>query len=299
MIQSSDFTDFDALSDYDRPEETERRLLELAQIAKAATPRDPSYCIEVLAQIARMQGLQNKLPEAKNTLKESEEFLIEAEDTCRAAAKIRYFLENGRLCILDKTPSQARPLFIEAWTLANNSGEDFLAIDAAQMLAAIEPQKLQKEWILKAMAIAEASPQSRAKQTQGALYSTLGWTQFDVRQYEGALEFFKKALSFIKAHGTPRKVITAKWAVAKTLRSLNRIEEALELQKDLLAELARINVADGLVYEELAECLQSLKKTSEAQVYFDLAYNELKKDTWLSDNKPERLKRLKSLGKVK
>lgn len=298
-----DFPDIDALWDFDHLEETERRFQDLVDETKNNS--DPSHQIQLLSQIARAQGLQKKIELAKQTLSKAQALLIEPTHSVQVISKIRYLIENGRIFILEKTPSQARPLFIEAWTLATQIHEDYYSIDSAQMLASIEPQKLQKEWTLKALHLAETSLQPRAKQCLSGLCTTLGWTQFENRQYETALENFRKALNCLNPAGDsalnpyPKKVIVAKWAIAKTLRALNRLPEALEMQTDLVNELTQMNSKDGYVYEELAECLQSLKRTSEAQVYFDLAYNSLSKDEWLTDNKPERLKRLKSLGKVK
>jgi tetratricopeptide (TPR) repeat protein len=300
MNQLTGLSDFEALSDFDNPEETERKYQNLLAAHPEASASTHSTRIELLTQLARVQGLQGKLPEAAKSLEAAQALLNDANETYHAAAKIRFLLESGRLFILNRTPSQARPMFFEAWTLASNSGEDYHAIDAAQMLAAVDPQKLQKEWTLKALSLSDTSPHPKAKQWQGAIFATLGWLQFDVRQFEGALEYFKKSLSSLRASGAQgKRLIVGKWAVARTLRALGRLEEALDMQKDLLAELSSANRKDGLVYEELAECLQSLQKTNEAQVYFDLAYNELSKDAWLSDNKPDRLKRMKTLGKVK
>ncbi|MGZ3709170.1 MAG: tetratricopeptide repeat protein, partial [Bdellovibrionota bacterium] len=279
-------------------EETERQLHELLYQARALEKRDLSREIELTALLARSQGLQGKLDDARGNIKKAEQ-MLEGAESYRVSAKICFLIEKGRLMILEKIPSQARPLFAEAWQLAGNSGEDYFRIEAAQLLAAIEPQKVQKEWILKALALSETSPQPRARRCQGSLFATLGWMQFEMRQYDTALGTFQKALSCIQAEALPRKRIVAKWAIARTLRALNRVDEALEMQKDLLAEAERTNMKDGYVYEELAECLQTLKKTTEAQVYFDLAYRELSKNEWLADNKAERIKRLKGLGKVK
>lgn len=72
------------------------------------------------------------------------------------------------------------------------------------------------------------------------------------------------------------------------------------MQKELLKEWEESGEEmNGYVYEELGECLYSLKHTKEAQKYFALAYQFLSKDPWLSRDEPERLARLKKLGKVK
>ena len=299
MTLSDPEMDLDTLWDFDHPEESEKRFQDALFKLDKDNAGSLSARVEILSQIARAKALQGQLDDAEKALKEAEELLPEFKESYGTIAKIRLFIEKARVLILRKTPSQARPLIIEAWTLASNAGEDFYSINAAQMMAAIEPKKVQNEWVQRAIVIAESSKQLRAKQCLGALYTTHGWVQFDARQFETALQTFRKALDCIKDQGTPKKVIVAKWAVAKTLRILNRIEDALEIQKELLTEVNASNQKDGYVYEELAECLQSLRRSDEAQVYFEQAYRELVKDEWLTDNKPERIKRLKSLGKAK
>src|SRR6185312_882732 len=133
----------------------------------------------------------------------------------------------------------------------------------------------------------------------GGLYTTLGWKLYDLRQFESSLQAFQKALSNHKVQGTPRETFVAQWSIGKVLRAMGKTEEALSIQKTLLAELGIGGERDGRLYEELAECLQTLRRTTEAQLYFELAYRELSSDEWVTDNQPLKLKRMKDLGKVK
>jgi tetratricopeptide (TPR) repeat protein len=238
---------------------------------------DRSSNIEILSLIARAESAQSRLSEAKATLQQAQRLLAE-ETPLRISAKIRWLLESGRISILDKTPSQARIAFSEAFTLATNSGEDYLAVEVAQMIATVEPQKTQQEWILRAISIAEVSPQMEAKRWLGSLYTSLGWKLYDLRQYEKSLETFQKSLSHLKIHGSDREIFLAKWSAGKVLRTMNRTEEALAIQKSLLSELGIGGAKDGRLFEELAECLHTLKRESEAEIYFDLAYRELSND---------------------
>jgi tetratricopeptide (TPR) repeat protein len=260
---------------------------------------DRSSNIEILSLIARAESAQNRLAEAKVTLQQAQKLLSQEETPHRVSAKIRWLLESGRISILEKTPSQARIAFAEAFTLASNSGEDYLAVEVAQMIATVEPQKTQQEWIMRAIGIAEISPQLEAKRWLGSLYTSLGWKLYDLRQYEKSLETFQKSLSHLKIHGSDREIFLAKWSAGKVLRTMNRTEEALAIQKGLLSELGIGGAKDGRLFEELAECLHTLKRESEAEIYFDLAYRELSNDEWVTDNQPVKLKRMKDLGKVK
>ena len=259
--------------------------------------------IERLIHHSRELALQGKFSEAHATLSEAEQLLQNQPDvdsgTPRGLVRIHWLLEKGRVYVLERTPSQARALFSEAWTLARAAGEDYFSVDAAQMMAEIEPQKQQQEWVHRALKIAESSTQDRVKQWLGSLYATLGWKLYDLRQFEKALEVFEKSLVHLKAEGNEKQIVDVKWSIGKVLRALQRIDEALVIQETLVTELRSRGVQDGRVYEELAECLHSLKRPLEAQNYFELAYRELSQDPWLKDNKPAQIKRLKDLGKVK
>jgi hypothetical protein len=90
----------------------------------------------------------------------------------------------------------------------------------------------------------------------------------------------------------------AKRTIARTLRSLNRVEEALSHQLELKKEFDSANEKDGYVLEEIGECLLALDRPSDAQPYFAEAYKLLSQDTWLAAQEPVRLERLKQLGRV-
>lgn len=261
--------------------------------------RERSYLIELYSLIARAEAYQEKFTEARDTLETAETLLEEQQSFYLVTAKIRWLIESGRRYILAKTPSPAKKYFSEAWTLSINSAEDYFAVEIAQLLAATEPQKTQQAWISRAIEIAESSPLPKSKKWLGGLYTSLGWKLYDLRQFESALDAFQKALRHHKAQGSPREAFVAQWSIGKVLRTLGKTEEALSIQKTLLAELGIGGERDGRLYEELAECLHTLQRTTEAQLYFELAYRELSGDEWVKDNQPVKLKRMKDLGKVK
>jgi len=271
----------------------------LLTVAHQLSGEERCYLVELWLQIARAQTVQRKFAESRLSLATAEALLGEAGAGYQVHIKIRWLLEKGRLLISEKTPSQARALFEEAWTLAKNSGEDHLIVEIAQMMATIEPQKSQAGWIVKAIQIAEASVQQKVKRSLGGLYASFGWHLYDLRQFEKSLEVFQKSLSHLTIYGNEREIFVAKWATGKVLRAMNKTEDALVIQKALLDEMGITGAQDGRLYEELAECLQTLKRSTEAQLYFELAYRELSNDEWMTDNQPVKLKRMKDLGKVK
>jgi len=97
--------------------------------------------------------------------------------------------------------------------------------------------------------------------------------------------------------GTTEKIRIAQWCVGRALRSLGLVEEALSKQLSLKHELESADEKDGFVFEEIGECLLLLDRSEEARPYFSKAYKILSEDPWLSEQEPERLARLKMLGK--
>ena len=94
---------------------------------------------------------------------------------------------------------------------------------------------------------------------------------------------------------TTPAVFIAKWTVARTLRALNRIDDAIKVQLGLMEEMVKGEAADGYVYEELGE-LYLMKGEELHKMYFQFAYNELSKDSWFAANETARLNRMKELA---
>ncbi len=285
-----DLPDFDKLWDYDDPEGTENKFHDL--LPKAERAGATAYLIELLTQIARAKGMRGKFEAAHKTLDVSNALLLPDYKK----AKIRYLLERGRLFNSAKNPDQARPLFLQAWDEGNAAKEDYYAIDAAHMMGIIEPPDEQIEWNLKALELTEKTSDQRAKTWLGSLYNNIGWSYHASGQYDKALEIFEKSLEWRQNSEQDKETRIAKWSVARTLRSLGRIKEALEIQEALLEEYAKMGAGDGFVFEELGECLLLLDRTDEAQIHFAKAYELLCQDPWFVDNEAKRLERLKKIG---
>lgn len=283
---------FDAWWDYEHPDVTEKRFREVLPLAEQAG--DQGYLAELLTQVARTEGLQRRFAEARATLDRAEGLL--RDDLHRA--RVRYLLERGRALNSSGQAERARPLFLEAWELGRAHGEDFHAIDAAHMVAIVAPPEESTAWNLKALELAEQTPDMRAKKWLGSLYNNMGWTAHEQGDYEEALRLFEKALTAQEAQGDAKLIRVARWCVARALRSLGRVEEALEMQRGLLRDYAGVGETDGYIFEELGECLLALKREEEAQPFFARAYEELAKDAWLVEREAGRLERLRELGRV-
>jgi tetratricopeptide (TPR) repeat protein len=241
---------------------------------------------EILTQIARAQGLQRKLDEAQATLDEAEGLIKDER------VNVRYLLERGRLYNSANQRDKARPLFLEAYNLAKSINADFYTIDAAHMMAIVEPAEQQLHWHEICLELCETTTDECAKQWLGSISNNAAWTYHDLGNYKKALEVFQKALAWQEASGKAESILIAKWSVARTLRSLGEYHEALDIQHKLLQEKQN----DGYIYEELGECLLALKQDTEAKLYFAKAYELLSKDDWFVQNESTRLERLKPLS---
>jgi tetratricopeptide (TPR) repeat protein len=281
--------DFDALWDYAHPDQTEIKFREtLAQIPED----DPAY-LELLTQIARLQGLQHKFEEAHRTLDQVEGRLSKAV----SRPNVRYLLERGRVFNSSGHPKGARPFFEQAFELAKQISEDFYSVDALHMLAIVAPPAQSLTLNLQAIKLAESSLQERARIWLGSLYNNTGWSYHAMGDYTKALEIFEKAEAWQRSKGRLSETRIAGWCVARTLRSLDRVEEALSRQMALKDEFESAGESDGYVFEEVGECLLALKRVEEARPYFSKAYEILAGDTWLAEQELERLARLKELSK--
>jgi tetratricopeptide (TPR) repeat protein len=124
---------------------------------------------------------------------------------------------------------------------------------------------------LKAISLAEASKQQRARDWLGSLYNNLGWTHHDAGRFNEALGLFEKALAFRISQKKPDEILIARWCIARTLRSLNRVEDALKIQKELEAEHLANSTEDIYVFEELAELYSILGMADLSKKYFERA----------------------------
>lgn len=283
--------DFDKLWNYNKPDETEGKFREiLPQIEESG---DKSSHLQLLTQIARTQSLQLKFEEAHTILDEVEKLLTDD----LKVAKIRYLLERGRTYNSSMQKDKAREFFLRAYDQSVEMDEDFYAVDAAHMMGIVEGANESLEWNTKAVAVAEKSKDSKANKWLGSLYNNTGWTYHDMKEYNKALTVFEKNVKWHTERKSTEELRIAKWCVAKTLRSLNRVQESLEAQKTLLKEMESTDIEkDGYVYEEIAECNYLMGNNEEAKKYFAMAYDLLSQDKWLSEYEGDRLQRLKDLS---
>ena len=281
---TSDWPDFNDMWDMDDPAGTEARFRAILPQAQAS--EDASYYLQLLTQIARCLGLQSRYDEANALLDE-----VEKKAQGDNLPDVRVLLERGRVLNTSGEPTQAVPLFLRAYELADQIGAEYYAVDALHMLGIASPDDELLDWNLKAIAYVEGSTQERARYWLGPLYNNIGWTYFEQGSLQQALEAFQKAQYFREQQDNPRATHTARWSVARVLRELGQVEAALDIQRALKVD----GVEDGFVYEEIGECLYALGKTQDAKPYFQKAYPLLSEIEWVAKD-ANRMERLRGLS---
>ena len=147
----------DELWDFDDPSGSEHRFrTELSDALPAGTCR-----AELETQLARAIGLQGRIDDASAVLD-----AVEAAGDPAPVVRIRLLLERGRLRNAAGDRAGSVEYFGAALTVAESAGEDFLAVDAARMLAIVDPAWSQA-WTDRALEIAADSTDPRTRRFLG------------------------------------------------------------------------------------------------------------------------------------
>jgi tetratricopeptide (TPR) repeat protein len=275
--------DFNKMWDYGDPAGTEARFREMLPAAES----DESYLAQLLTQIARCQGLQDRFDEAHATL-DQVEIMLSGE---MKLPRVRYLLERGRVFNSSGKPLRALPYFEHAWRVGEGAKLPRYAIDAIHMLAIATPDpRDQVEWNLKGIAMVEADPSQKG--WLYAFYNNLGESYAKLPDYEKGLDAFRKLAALDAAKGSEPDIYNLK-DQSRMLRLLGRVDEAMATLRPALERLAREQKQDGWIIEEHAECLLTLGKSAEAAPHFAAAHALLAEDPWVLRHDPQKLDRLK------
>ena len=274
----------DELWDFADPAESRRRFEDAVRAA------EPSTRPIISTQVARALGLESAFPEALA--------LLDSLPQDDAETRIRTLLERGRVMNSSGSPQDARPLFEAAFAAANAAGFEFLTIDALHMLAIIAPVEEQPALNEQALDLASAAADPRAREWRASLLNNLGWARFESGETGLALELFTEALAERQRQGKPRELEVARWCVARTLRELGRVDEALAAQLELLVWMGANELSDSYVDEEIGECLVALGRPDEAAAYFAAAAQLLAAGAPGESADPERLATLRSRAQM-
>lgn len=226
------------LWDFDDPAASGERFLDAAEHAG-----EPDRTVW-LTQYARTLGLRQRYDEATRVLDG-----LSSEDP-EAATYLD--LERGRVLNSSGRPGQARPVFEAAARRAAEAGLDALHVDALHMVAIVAPPEEQHAINTRALSVARASSEQRARDWDASLLNNIGMTYADAGDFEQALASFEEALAACERIGDPQRIRVARWMVAWSLRNLGRRDQARAMQQALKRELDTLGERDEYVDEELA-----------------------------------------------
>jgi tetratricopeptide (TPR) repeat protein len=244
--------------------------------------------LELLTQVARTYSLRRRFADAHALLDELEPQLASAGP----APRTRYFLERGRTYNSGGDPARSSEFFVRAWETAHAAGLTGLATDAVHMLAIVSPPDEAARWTAAGLELARSSDDRKARALLPALLNNHAWNRHDAGRYEEALTFFREAETEWHRSGRQPQGRIATWSVARCLRSLKRHDEALRIQRDLEKAWQDAGSEDGYVFEEIAENLDALGRSTEAKPYFARAAQSLGADPAFARSQAGRLQRL-------
>lgn len=237
--------DLRALWDFADPAGSEARFRALAA-ASEGVARELA-----LTQVARALGLQDRFEEGYAVLAG-----LGGGQAGTAGRdpelEVRVALERGRLTRSGGDPQGSRAHFEEAAAGAAAAGLEELHLDALHMLAIVAPAQEAEAITLRALDVARAATDPRARDWDASLLNNLGMTYADAGDFDRALPTFKAALAACERIGDPERIRVARWMIAWALRNLGRRDEARVLQLALRAELSAAGASDVYVEEELA-----------------------------------------------
>jgi tetratricopeptide (TPR) repeat protein len=277
---------FDALWDYADPAGTEAKFRAL--LPQAASAGDEGYRLELLTQVARTHSVRRQFDAAHATLDEVEGQLAPRD---YPVARVRYLLERGRAFNSSGQPARAMPLFLEAAERAERIPHWRHAIDAVHMaaIAAPTPQE-QVEWNRRGIAMVLEHVDQRG--WLFALYNNLGESYLKLGRYHDALACFRDYVALNVERGQEPDIFATK-DIARCLRLLDDVDEALATIEPVHAKLRAEGKRDGWISEEYAECLLSKGKRDEARPHFEAALEMLSQDGWVLANEPGRIEHLR------
>ncbi len=250
-------------------------------------------------QYIRVLDLQGKHEESKLALEESKKKWDSMENKNSQKIEISFLIEQGRHFCLLMVPSQAQKYFFNAWEMSLETKQTPYAIEAALLLSINQPLKQKREWLERALELAEKSNDPIAQLWLGPLLMMEGWRCYDLHRYEEATVNFEKAfkLPAIQEEEPDKAVI--RWSLARSYRASGKFDDSLSIQRKLEHEMNLSGKPNGHVLLEIAECLQSTNEKDEAKEYFKSAYKELSLNDWYTHNRPSELQRIKFLANIK
>ena len=274
------------LWDFDDLDASETRLR--AQLEGETTDAGRA---EVLTQVARVEGLRGSFDAGDRLLDEA----VPLAGT-EAVALARIDLERGRVRRSSGDPEAARPLFDSAFATAIDTGQTFIAADAAHMAALVAPDRDGFiAWTERGIEL--ATKDEDARHWLGPLYNNIGWNYYDAGEFEDALISFRRGLEAREADGEEgASVEIARYTVGKALRALGRSDEAVPLLEQSVAWAETAGAPDGWFHEELALEYAELGRVGESATQAAAAIPLLERDDPDFATDEDRASHLRSLA---
>ncbi len=191
----------DRLWNYGDPAFSEQRFREALD--------DPAYNTdekaELATQLGRAMGLQERYEEA--------DALLDSIDCSEEpTVGVRVLLERGRLLNSSGHSAMAVPLFEQAAELGDHLGEEYLAVDALQMLAIADTAHAES-WTRSALEYASTAHDRLTRRWMAGLHQSLGRTLHGAGRLTQAVVEFQLAEQWAEQAGTPAEQQQAREAI--------------------------------------------------------------------------------------
>ena len=279
-IKLENFDDF--WGKFGNPALVEKKFVEL--LPQAQQLENKSIYLQMLSQLALAQALMKKYDLAHATLDEAQAQLTPEHNL----ARVRIFLERGRVFQQAGELAQARTYFEKSFELSKTCKFDVQTVNAAHMIAVLAETLDQKiAWNQKAIDLATNSQDLECRRWLASIWNNLGSNYLEAKQFDKALHAFEKTLEYRMLEQYAPNIRFAKFRVAQLLRILGHLDKALMMQQQLLLEhdaIAKTEKLDmqpdmfiltrGWVYEEFIELYYAAIKGYAKLAYEDLASNE-------------------------
>jgi tetratricopeptide (TPR) repeat protein len=190
----------DQLWDFEHPEISEARF----RAAMSEDRFDPDERAELGTQLGRAIGLQGRFEEA--------DAVLDAIDGDEPTVAVRVLLERGRVLNSSGHAEMAVPLLEQAAELADHLSEEYLAVDALQMLAAADIAHAET-WTRSALEYASTVHDDRTRRWLAALHIKLGWILHHAGRCTEAMVEFQLAEQWAARVGTPQQQKLAREAI--------------------------------------------------------------------------------------
>lgn len=281
----------------------EKKLIELLPQAKKLS-NNTTY-IQILSQIALFQAVQKKFEQAHQTLEQAQ-LACKADDyqgqACILLEKGRIFQHAGEL-------EKAEKYFYQSYQLSSLHHLDYYTINAAHMIAIVVKNVEEKiKWNELALSLALQTENKKAQGLLAPLHNNLGQNYFDVQDYEKSLFYYEQASQLFSHDNRYSDFMLARWTIARCIRALNKLDQALVLQQELLSEIKNRQESKqydmpeemfflvcGFVYEELAIIYNLENQNEKAKEYARIALIELENNEIFKTTSFKRIEFLKSL----